>query len=105
MGCVGQVGALGPGGEAGGSGLFMLLSRGVRVGHVRAPRRRGAGCRALGESRAVFAPCLLAQPGPHRVALGAFLPLSGLVSSSVRQEWRPSTFRGAGKDPVPSPCG
>lgn len=58
MGCVGQVGALGPGGEAGGSGLFMLLSRGERAcgaragsaaarGGVPGPGREQGGLRTL----------------------------------------------------------
>lgn len=62
MGCVGQVGALGPGGEAGGSGLFMLLSRGERACGARAGSAaaggRGAGPweRAGRSSHLVFLP-------------------------------------------------
>lgn len=59
MGCVGQVGALGPGGEAGGSGLFMLLSRGERACGLRGGGGgRGAGPweRAGRSSHLVFLP-------------------------------------------------
>lgn len=68
MGCVGQVGALGPGGEAGGSGLFMLLSRGERAcgaragsaaagGGVPGPGREQGGLRTLSSCPARTPPC------------------------------------------------